>query len=58
MQEIIEYFINGIVDDNEAMKSILKEFVKLKKERKVNKIAKVEIDEIFRQISGEQNEDF
>lgn len=58
MQEIVEYFISGVVDDKKEMKDLLKEFVKLKKERKINKIAKIEIDELFKQISGESNEDF
>ena len=58
MQEIVEYFISGIVDDRKEMKDILKEFVKLKKERKINKVAKIEIDELFKQISGESSEDF
>jgi hypothetical protein len=58
MQEIVEYFISGVVDDKKEMKDLFKEFVKLKKERKINKIAKIEIDELFKQISGESNEDF
>lgn len=58
MQEIVEYFISGVVDNKDEMKIILKEFVKLKKERKINKIAKVEVDELYKRISGESNEDF
>ena len=50
MQEIIEHFVNGLVDDREEMVKIYKEFLELRRTRKINKIAKVEVDEIFNKI--------
>lgn len=50
MQEIIEHFVNGLVDDQEEMVKIYKEFLELRRTRKINKIAKVEVDEIFNKI--------
>jgi hypothetical protein len=57
MQEVIEHFVNGIVDEKENMLSIYKELVALKKARKINRIARVEVDEIFEKILEDGDEE-
>lgn len=59
MQEIIEHFVNGLIDERDEMTKILNELIRLKKERKINRIAKVDKDEIFDKIlSGDEDEVF
>jgi hypothetical protein len=50
MQEVVEYFVNGIIDERQEMVSVVKELIKLKKEKKINRISKVDKDEIFDKI--------
>lgn len=57
MQEIIEYFVNGLVDEREEMVKIYKEFLELRRTRKINKIAKVEVDEIFNKILEDSSDE-
>jgi hypothetical protein len=57
MQEIIEHFVNGLVDDREEMTKIYKEFLELRRTRKINKIAKVEVDEIFNKILEDSDDE-
>lgn len=47
MQEVCEYFITGLVDDQEPMVKILNEISKSKKSRSIRKISKVETDSIY-----------
>ena len=54
MQEVVEYFVNGVVDDRQEMKSLFKELVQLKKERKIKRISNVESDELFNIISSDE----
>ena len=47
MQEVCEYFITGLVDDQEQMVKILNEISRSKKSRSIRKISKVETDSIY-----------
>ena len=59
MQEIIEHFVNGLIDERDDMTKILNELIRLKKDRKINRISKVDKDEIFNKIlGGEEDEIF
>ena len=50
MQEIIEHFVNGLVDDRPEMTMHFKEFIYLKKNKKINKISRIETDDLFNKI--------
>lgn len=50
MQEIVEHFVNGLVDERPEMLVHFKEFIYLKKNKKINKISKIETDDLFDKI--------
>jgi hypothetical protein len=50
MQEIVEHFVNGLVDERPEMLAHFKEFIYLKKHKKINKISKIETDDLFDKI--------
>lgn len=53
MQEVCEYFVTGLVDDEQPMVKILNEISRKKKDRTVKKISKTESDSIYDAIGGE-----
>jgi len=53
MQEVCEYFVVGLVDDEQSMVRILNEISRKKKDKTVRKISKVESDSIYDAIGGE-----
>jgi hypothetical protein len=53
MQEIIEHFVLGILDEKPEMVSILQEISKLKKSKTIKRIASVEHDAIYDAINKE-----
>jgi len=53
MQEIIEHFVLGILDEKPEMVSILQEISKLKKSKIIKRIASVEHDAIYDAINKE-----
>jgi hypothetical protein len=53
MQEVCEYFVTGLVDEDQAMLKILNEISKKKKDKTIRKISKTEFDSIYDAIGGE-----
>lgn len=53
MQEIIEHFVLGMLDDRQEMVSILQEVSRAKKSKTIKRIASVEHDAIYDAINKE-----
>ena len=53
MQEVCEYFVTGLVDEDQMMVKILNEISKKKKDKTIRKISKTEFDSIYDAIGGE-----
>jgi hypothetical protein len=53
MQEIIEHFVLGVLDENPDMIKILKEVSKAKKSKSIRRISAVEYDAIYDAIQGD-----
>jgi hypothetical protein len=53
MQEIIEHFVLGVLDENPDMVKILKEVSKAKKSKSIRRISAVEYDAIYDAIQGD-----
>lgn len=50
MQEIVEHFVNGLVDGRPEMVAHFEEFIDLKRNKKINKISRIETDDLFDKI--------
>jgi hypothetical protein len=57
MQEVVEFFVSGLVDDRKEMVSLYEELIQLKKDKKVNRVARVEVDKIFDKILEESEDE-
>lgn len=53
MQEILEFFVLGVLDEKPEMTSILEAVSKSKKSKTVRRIAAIEHDAIYDAINGE-----
>jgi len=53
MQEIIEFFVLGILDEKPAMVGILESVSKAKKSKTVKRVSTVEHDAIYNAINGD-----
>lgn len=47
MQEILEFFITGILDNDEEMKHVFDRVVKTKKNKTIKRLSKVEANSIY-----------